>query len=33
MPSVTRTVAAMRVRPNGSRKMSVAMMAPKMTLV
>ena len=33
MPATTRTDAAMRVRPNGSRKASVPMMAPKMTLV
>jgi hypothetical protein len=33
IPAATRTVAAMRVRPNGSRNTSVAMIAPKITLV
>ena len=33
MPATTRTVAMIRVRPNGSRNTSVPMIAPKITLV
>ena len=33
IPAATSTVAAILVRPNGSRNTSVAMIAPKITLV